>query len=58
VGPDVALAHVAAELAQPAGLLVGLDALGHDRDAHPVGERDHGPDDADVRVAHIEIGHE
>ena len=38
VGPRVALAHVAAELAEAAALLLGLDALGNDGDAQPVGE--------------------
>jgi len=38
MGPGEALAHVAAEVAQPARLLVGLDAFGDDGDAHAVGE--------------------
>jgi hypothetical protein len=38
VGPGEALAHVATKLAEPTRLLVGLDALGHDRDAEAVGE--------------------
>jgi hypothetical protein len=38
VGPGIALAHVAAELAQAPRLLVGLDALGDDGDAEAVRE--------------------
>ena len=38
MAPGEALAHVAAELAQAARLLVGLNALGHDRDSETVGQ--------------------
>ena len=38
VGPVVALAQVAAQLAEATSLLVGLDALGDDADAEAVGE--------------------
>jgi hypothetical protein len=38
VGPGIALALIAAEIAQASSLLVRLDALGDDADAEAVGE--------------------